>query len=409
MIAEQGCSLKDLTVLATQNDPFRVDTPARHRDGEWLAITARDLGLGDRKIHLRGLHYMVLGRPKPDGTNYRNTDADWLWLQGDAAKAARWLGYIPFDQIVDQRNAEPEVREFSQPEPWAYLTVGIDVELPDADDIMPGLSVEDFRGVQTHRVVMVGEKSSLADVLVPIARAHDADLYLPTGEMSDTLVYRIARTAAGDGRPLVVLYFADCDPAGWQMPLSVGRKLQAFRELLGGFEFELHRVALTPGQVREYGLPSTPLKDTEKRGDRWQSAMGVQQTEIDALASLRPDLLRQIARHAIALFYDYELGRRVARARSEWLGEAMEIINRDIDGDQLARIRAEAEQKLSEMRAQIAELNDQLRIDASDFDLPPIVIPGADLNGREPPGPLLASWWPFADQCRALIDSKAYR
>ena len=27
VIAEQGCSLKDLTVLAPQNDPFRVDTP----------------------------------------------------------------------------------------------------------------------------------------------------------------------------------------------------------------------------------------------------------------------------------------------------------------------------------------------------------------------------------------------
>ena len=37
VISERGCSLKDLTVLATQNDPFRVDTPARHRDGEWLA------------------------------------------------------------------------------------------------------------------------------------------------------------------------------------------------------------------------------------------------------------------------------------------------------------------------------------------------------------------------------------
>jgi hypothetical protein len=207
----------------------------------------------------------------------------------------------------------------------------------------------------------------------------------------------------------VVLYFADCDPAGWQMPVSVGRKLQAFRELLGGFEFELHRVALSPDQVREYGLPSTPLKDTEKRGDKWRDQMGVEQTEIDALASLRPDLLRQIARDALVPFYDYELGRRVARVRSEWISEALEIINRDVDAERLARIRAEASRKLAEMRAQIAELNDQLRIDASDFDLPEIIIPGPDLNGREAPGPLLDSWWPFAEQCRALIASKAYR
>jgi hypothetical protein len=44
VIAEEGGSLKDFTVLASQNDPFRVDTPARHRDGEWLAIAARDWG-----------------------------------------------------------------------------------------------------------------------------------------------------------------------------------------------------------------------------------------------------------------------------------------------------------------------------------------------------------------------------
>jgi hypothetical protein len=33
-------AMKDLTVLASQNDPFRVDTPARHRDGAWLAKVA---------------------------------------------------------------------------------------------------------------------------------------------------------------------------------------------------------------------------------------------------------------------------------------------------------------------------------------------------------------------------------
>jgi hypothetical protein len=122
-IAAEGCprlghrragllAKKDLTVLAPQNDPFRVDTTARHRDDEWLAITAQSLGFpipGDRKIHLRGLHYMVIGRPRPapDRFPYVNTDKDWLWLSGDAGKAARWLGYIPFDQIVDQRNARP--------------------------------------------------------------------------------------------------------------------------------------------------------------------------------------------------------------------------------------------------------------------------------------------------------------
>lgn len=228
---EVGCGMTDLTVLAAQNDPFRVDTPARHRDGEWLAMTAQELGLGDRKIHLRGLHYMVLGRPKPDGTPYTNTDEDWLWLTGNAGKAARWLGYLPFDQITDQRNAAPEVRIFTPPDPRPYLTVGANVEIPDADECMPQVALDGFTGAQPYKLVIFGEKSSLADVLDPLADLYEADLYLPTGEISDTLLYQMARIGAEDGRPMVVLCFSDADPAGWQMPISIGRKLQGFKAL----------------------------------------------------------------------------------------------------------------------------------------------------------------------------------
>lgn len=407
--AETGCPLKALTVLAPQNDPFRIDTPARHRDGEWLAITARELGLGTRRIHLRGLHYMVLGRPKPDGVPYANTDDDWDWLQGDAGKAARWLGYIPFEQITDQRNAEPLVREFSQPQPWPHLTAGIGVDLPRAADIMPELSLEDFDGVQPYHLVIVGEKSSLAEVLGPVAETYQADLYLPTGEPSDSMLHRMAAAAASDGRPMVVAYFSDADPAGWTMPLSVSRKLQALKVLLPGMpDFEVYRVALTPAQVREYGLPSTPLKETEKRADKWRTAMGVEQTEIDALASLRPDLLRQIATTALDPFYDWTLSRRVMEARAQWMDEALGVINRDLDGGRLARIRAEAEAQLAAMREQIAAINDQLQIDADDFDLPPIHVPEAQASGHNGL-PLLDSRWPFAEQCRRLIESKTYQ
>jgi hypothetical protein len=40
---------------------------------------------------------------------------------------------------------------------------------------------------------------------LPAARARlQADLYLPSGEISDTLIYRIAKDANDDGRPLVL-------------------------------------------------------------------------------------------------------------------------------------------------------------------------------------------------------------
>ena len=409
-ITAEGGSLKAYTVLAPQNDPFRVDTPARHRDGAWLAITARDLGLGDRRIHLRGLHYMVIGRPRPASTAYANTDPDWLWLSGDAGKAARYLGYLPFDQIVDQRNADPVVRVAERADPWPYLSARVDVDIPDADDLTLQPWLSGFVGLQPNKIVLVGEKSSLDDALAPVAAAYHADLYLPTGEMSDTMAYRMAQTAAADGRPMVVLYFADCDPAGWQMPVSVGRKLQAFKaSLFPNLEFEVHRVGLTPDQVREYGLPSTPLKDTEKRADRWQAAMGVQQTEIDALAALRPDLLRRIARDAVEPFYDHTLARRVNEARNQWLAEGETVVDA-MTPEAVDRVRVAAVGKLDELRAEIDALNNPLRVAADGIELPPAPpVPAAELNGRGVHGlPLLDSKWSFAEQCRALIASKAY-
>jgi hypothetical protein len=403
-------SMKDLTVLSPQIDPFRLDTPTNHEIGKWLADTAANLGLGYRKIHLRGLHYMILGQPKPDGSAYANTEADWLWLSGEAGKAARWLGYIPFDQIFDNRNAAPDVRIFTEPTPYPYITVGIDIKIPTADDIIPRLGIDDFDGTQPYKIVMIGEKSSLEPVLSPMAEDYKADLYLPTGCLSDTLIYQMAKIGAEDGRSMVVLYFSDCDPSGWNMPIEVGRKLQGFKACLyPDLEFEVHRVALTPEQVREYGLPSTPLKDTERRGDRWRAATGVEQTEIDALASLQPDLLRQITRNAIAPFFDDALDDRVEATRREWMDQALEIINADLDQARLGRIRREATEKLDEMREQIDAFNEQLRIDVDDFDLPAIEIPEADIDYYLQPKPLLDSFWSFTEQCKALIDSKAYR
>jgi hypothetical protein len=402
-------TLKNLTVLAPQNDPFRVDTPARHRDGEWLAVTARDLGLGDRRIHLRGLHYMVLGRTKPDGTPYTNTDDTWEWLQGDAAKAARWLGYIPFEQIADQRNAEPTVRLFERIEPEAYVTVDFTVYIPDADALLPRVGVDGFDGIQPYRIILMGEKSSLDEVLSPIAAQYGADLYLPTGEPSDTMLFRMARDAEQDGRPMVVLYFSDCDPAGWQMPISVSRKLQAFKVFaFPELQFEVHRVALMPDQVREYGLPSSPLKATESRADDWRDAMGVEQTEIDALAALRPDLLQQIARDAIRPFFDDTLERRVYAAHDRWIIAAQQAIDEQVDAELRGRIHAEAASKLTTVRAQVEEIRDSMRLDAGDFTVPPIVVPQPELN-RSPPAPLLSSRSPFAEQCRALKASKSYQ
>jgi hypothetical protein len=411
--ADAGCRSGALTVLAAHNDPFRVDTPARRRDGEWLAVQAERLGLDDRRIHLRGLHYMLVSGEavKPNGLlPYMNTEEDWDWLQGHAGKAARWLGLVPFEQVIDARNNEPVVRVFESQEPHPYVTVGVEVEIPEADDLQPRVGIAGFVGVQPYKLVLFGEKTSLEEVLSPIAAQHEADLYLPAGEISDTLLYRMAKVGAHDGRRMVVLCLSDCDPAGWQMPISIGRKLQAFQAFeFPELDFEVHRVALLPEQVRAHGLPSTPLKATELRADRWQQAMGVAQTEIDALAALNPELLEEMMLQALSPFYDYKLARRVREARTRWTNEAQARLEEQIDQEHLERLREEATAKLATLREEIDAVNQALRAEVGgDFDLPPPIVPEAELGSRDNGLPLLDSDWSWTEQTLALKSSKAY-
>ncbi len=410
---QEGSSRKALTVLGT--DPYRIDTPAGHRDGQWVAEKL-DRAVGPvRRIHWRGLHYAIVAAGdvlKPDGEPYRNTDEDWLWLSDHAGKSARWLGYVPFERIVDNRNSDPVIHRRPKATPYTWVSAELDVTIPDADDIEPYPGVSDFEGRQAYQLSFFGEKASLEDVLLPIARRVEADLYLEGGEISDTHLYRIAKDGAADGRPLAVFVFADCDPSGRQMAVSIGRKLQALRDLLfPRLQFEVVTPALTVEQVRELGLPSTPLKETENRADRWREAFGIEQTEIDALATLRPDVLRRIVEAAIEPYFDESLDLRVAEAKEAWKYAATASLEYQIDSDALGAIQERAGDKLEELRGAIRLINDSLRLAVDDIvELPEPVVPeaeiGAEKLGRQ--APLISSAWSWAEATRALKARKTY-
>jgi hypothetical protein len=416
-ILESACadiSLSDLTVLSAQVDPYRIDTVAGHRDGAWLAEQLARLYGPAQRAHWRGLHYAIVangGIRKPNGEIYENTDDDWEWLVTNPAKAARWLGYIPFDRIIDQRNAPPIIHRKAWVRPEAHLSIGLDVNIPGVEDIEPLPIARGFVARHAFNFVIFGEKSSLEDVALPTAVQFEADLYLPTGEISDTLVYQIAKEAAADGRPLVLFTLSDCDPAGHQMPVSIARKLQAFKDLFfHDLSFEVVRVALTPEQVGEEGLPSTPLKKGEKRAGRWREAFGIDQTEIDALTTpAKRSVLQRLLRQAFKPYIDPTLNRRVTEAKAEWDKAAQEAIDEQIDAEHLTRIRDEAATRLDELREQIDQIDAQLNLVAGEhFTLPPIDVPEPDVE-LDPLRQALVSFdddWVSASQ--ALIKHKSY-
>jgi hypothetical protein len=417
-VAEGQYGMGELTVLAAQNDPYRVDTPAGHRDATWFKQQLARF-VSNTRIHLRGLHYQVASAADvelPNGRLYTNTDEDWTWLQSKAAKAARWLGYVPFDRIVDQRNSAPQIHVSEAVSPEPVWEPGEGVWVPhSAEDAMPK-PVCKFPVNQPYRIIMIGEKASLDSILLPVVKEVGGELLLPTGEISETMVADMASRVATDGRPAVVFYFSDFDPSGHQMAISVSRRLQALRDLLyPNLEIELYPVAMTLEQVRHYGLPSTPLKESERRADRWRLVMGCEQTEIDAMIALHPRALRQIARDAIAPFHDPSLEGRTKEASETWHAEAEERM-RSHPAYQAALLRLEsaldslrgsARETATDAVAAFEAIQQEIAAElAATILVPPVVLPEPNYDVSCAPRPLFTCDEAYVTATRRLIDHK---
>ena len=417
-VEHHGRPLHALTVMSNLTDPYRIDTPANRRDAEWLAQAWETSG-ARRPIHLRGLHYAIVSTPEvpamPGGQPYHNTFECWTWLQAVANKA-RWLGVVRFEDVTDERNAAPKVYTHHLYLEAAGFEVKNNAEmlwLPDSiNSTFPDFEVTIADARQAYNLVFIGEKQSLEDVLLPIAQRYRGELVLPTGELSTTLLYGIVKRAAFDGRPCRIFYCSDFDPTGFHMPIEVSRKIQAlvddrFPEL----DVQLRRCALTADQVEDLGLPSTPMKETERRADKWRERFGVEQTEIDALATLRPRDLRNIVEAAVEPYWDETLDARCDEALDDARMQARKVLSSIVDGyrerlatvdARLAEVREETNAIRAEIRPILSEIEVKVQEALQEIDLE---APEADPDG-DVDDALYCSSREWVEQTEILRDEK---
>jgi hypothetical protein len=375
---ETGRTKEDLMVMS-DNDQYRIDTAGRRGDAQWFAEQVERFVAPGRLIHVRGVFYACVAAPavKPDGTAFVNDALHEKWL-GETARHARWLGYVDFERLVDNKNDEPVWRdppEEADPRAMA-LAYGLDIDGLNPDEIEIRAHLAGFPLRQRYFLFFWGEKTSLEDVVAPLAKEFGAGLCITGGQISDTLLYRIAKAALDDGRRLILFTLSDCDPAGyWDMPTVIGRKLQALRDLLfPDLEYTLVPIGLSPDQARTLDLPSSPLKEGEKRGALWLETYGLEQTEIDALATLRPDALEEIIRTAVVgPYFDPDLAQKVKDAKDDWEAKAQDEIDEQIDGERLDALKERAQAALDELAAVNAEveaMRDDIEIEEPVPDLP---------------------------------------
>jgi hypothetical protein len=261
---------------------------------------------------------------------------------------------------------------------------------------------------QPYRIILIAEKSSVREELSPVARAVEGQLFLPTGEISDTLVYDIAQAADQDGRPVVIFYFTDFDPGGNQMAVSVARKLQALKTLkFPDLDIRLYPAALTLEQVTRYNLPSTPLKPKEPRAAAWRARFGREQSELDAMLALHPGVLRQIAFDAVAPFWDRTLRERCQEAADQWLAETQARLEASPGYTAASDILRQAHALLSAAHEAYQRSLDEARDLLPEIDTE-IEGPEPEVADEDAPEPLFDSDDDFVTATEKLRERKGY-
>lgn len=369
LAAEIGCRRDDLIALSPGNDPFYAEVPNRKQAAEWFASLWTTLAFNPGS-HLRRLHYIVVSHEppinKPNGEPYQNTDNDWKLLV-TSSLAARYLRLIPNGALADHRNDPPIINAHSKaltlPACVIHGSGGAELEVPDTTVLEPWISVQELYVPQPYLVELWVEKSTMNDILVPLASRLGFNLISGAGETSETLARQTVERAVQDGRPMRILYVSDFDPGGRSMPVALARKIEYWlRDADLDLDITLDPIVLTPDQCRQYRLPRTPLKETEKRAQKFEERFGSGATELDALEAMHPGELRRIVEEAVGRYLDPTLDARVAEANYGYRRLANEAEESVYSRHDFEDIKARYQTLVEDFRVEVQALEAQTEI-----------------------------------------------
>lgn len=316
---ENGMSVKDLLALSPNNDPFYVGSEGQMEKAKWFAEIYAKMGSPDQ-CHIRRVHYWFVsqhGAKKPDGTPYENTINDWGFLTL-ASKYARYAGLVPVENIIDRRNPAPIVNIMT----WDNEKPSKKKDEINAEEIIDEIARLFYcwneHNSQAYHVEIWCEKSTMNDVLEPICKEYGINLITGLGELSVTAVHSLIRRMGYIAKPVRIFYISDFDPAGECMPVSIARKIEYFIRLNDMEEHvRLKQVMLTADQCKSFQLPRTPIKDTEKRKDGFETRHGTGATELDALEALHSGEMTKIIANEISKYVDRDAWREVRQKNME--------------------------------------------------------------------------------------------
>jgi hypothetical protein len=231
-----------------------------------------------RQVYYQAEVYKLVGK----------TDGDYDKIQSMLTDLRR-DGTIPYEWIVD------EGRRVREP----YTVEGIVGAL---NDTRSQHRKDPWRAVGDYVQIWI-EKNALLGVVEPVTSEYAVPLHSAVGYSSISFLHKTAQTLKDLECPIFVYQFGDLDPSGAHAAEVIERELRGFAPEA---DIRFERIAITPDQVKEFGLTAA-LRDTKTKDPRYQwfreryrdEAIingGRLSVELDAI---RPSLLRDLVRGVI--------------------------------------------------------------------------------------------------------------
>jgi hypothetical protein len=356
---ESGMKITDLLALAPQNDPFYSGTETDVKRGRWFKEIWNAAGFTN-SVHLRRVHYWAVSQKIPikmhNDQPYQNTEACWDYLVM-SSKQARYLGYVKIEDVIDNKNPKPTVN--MNP---GELAPSFQINVPNLDNPYVWVNGLSTSAVQPYHIEIWCEKSTMNDVLEPLASRYGANVVTFQGEVSISACYDLAvRIRNNGGKPCRVFYLSDFDPAGQSMPAAMSRKVEfmlQYCELLN-LDVKIRPLCLTAEQVRAYDLPRIPIKESEKRGPAFEATHGTGAVELDALEALHPGALGRIVEAELLEYYSIDAAREVRQKR--------DALKRAVD-NQIKDILSQYQPQIEELRTMIGQIK-AISVDLDEYSV----------------------------------------
>lgn len=241
----------------------------------------------DNPMTVRQVFYQLVSRGV-----IAKTESEYKHTVVRLLTAMRRAGELPFGWIADNTRWMRKPRTYSS-----------------IDEMLSLTAVTYRRAIWDSQPAYVEiwlEKDALAGVVYEETGHWDVPLMVTRGYPSVSYLYEAADAIREQKKPAYLYYFGDLDPSGVDITRTVERGI---REFAPNVDLFFQRVAVTPQQVEELGLPTRPTKVTDSRSKNFSG----ESVEVDAIP---PPQLRDLVKDCIETHIDRRLLRRTRKVEA---------------------------------------------------------------------------------------------